>query len=461
MIQTHLAGIVLAAGKGTRMKSDLPKGLHKVCGVPLAELACRAVREAGVERTIVVIGHGGERMQETLGERNEYAWQREQLGTGHAAMQAMDLLNEFEGPVLVVPGDAPLLSGAVLSALVDLHQSSGASCTLATARLADPTGYGRIVRDKAGRIERIVEHKDASAVERMLDEVSTSVYCFDCAALRRALPSLSSANAQGEYYLTDAVEAIRNEGGTIEALVSDDQDLLVGVNDRWQLAQCDKLLRQRILYKHAVNGVTLLDPDTIYIGLDVEIGQDTVIEPNTQIYGSTRIGKGCLIGPNSKIDSCELGDGCTVLMSHVIKAALGPGVKIGPFANIRPGAVLGEGVKVGNFVEIKNAELGDKVAVSHLTYIGDASIGANTNVGAGTITCNYDGFAKHRTEIGEDAFIGSNSTLVAPVRIGDGAMVAAGSVVTSDVPDDALAVGRARQEVKDNWVAQWRKRKRS
>lgn len=455
------AGIVLAAGKGTRMKSELPKVLHAVCGLPLAEWVGRAMIGAGIQRPVMVIGHGGELLQEALGDRYEYVWQREQLGTGHAALQAAELVAGSAGPVVIAPGDTPLLSAEVLRELLEHHHQTGAMCTVATAILPDPTGYGRIVRDSKGGVHRIVEQKDASESELAIDEVNSGLYVFDGSLLFEVLPTLGNENKQNEYYLTDAVQAIAQKGCRVEAKAFTDAGLLAGINDRWQLACVEKDMRVRLLQSHAVNGVTLQDPDTTYIEADVEIGRDTVIQAGSHLRGSTKIGEACRIGPNTVLSDCTVGAGCTVTMSHLYKAVLHDYVKVGPFANIRPGAVLGERTKIGNFVEIKNADLAESVAVSHLTYIGDASIGRETNVGAGTITCNYDGFDKHRTVIGERVFIGSNSTLVAPVTVGDEAMTAAGSVVTNDVPPDGLAIGRARQEVKEGWVAQWRKRRRS
>ena len=458
---TPAAGIILAAGKGTRMKSDLPKVLHRVCGLPLAEWVGRAMIAAGISKPVMVIGHGGELLQEALGDKYEYVWQRDQLGTGHAALQAAELMAGCEGPVVIAPGDTPLISGDVIARLLQHHCESGAACTVATAFLQDPTGYGRILRDGTGAISRIVEQKDANANEQTIKEVNSGIYCFDGTKLFGVLPTIGNANQQGEYYLTDALAACGEDGGRIESVAFDDPGLLMGVNDRWQLAEAESLMRQAILRRHALNGVTLQDPSTTYIEGDVQIGRDTFIQANSHLRGQTKIGESCKIGPGTLVIDSEIGDECTILMSHVYQAKLGSKVKVGPFANLRPGALLGDNSKIGNFVEIKNAQLGQFVAASHLTYIGDASIGDGSNIGAGTITCNYDGFQKYRTTIGKGAFVGSNSTLVAPVSIGDDGFVAAGSVITEDVPADALALGRARQEVKEGWVQRWRSRKAS
>lgn len=453
-----LAGLVLAAGKGTRMKSDLPKAVFAVVGLPMAEWVGRAMREAGVERPLVVVGHRAELVQERLGDRYDYALQAEQLGTGHAVSMAREALARHSGSVLVAPGDAPLLSAEVLRSLAQRHAETSAVATLATTTLGDPTGYGRIVRRSDGTVARIVEERDADAGQRTIREVNAGIYCFDAKALFEALPRLSNANAQREFYLTDAI-ALLAEGGRVETLELP-AEVVSGVNDRWQLAEAEAILRRRILRGHALAGVTIVDPATILVGPDVRIEPDVEIRPNTILLGKTVVETGAIVGPGSVVRDSHIGRGCEVLMSHLAGATLKAGAKCGPFANLRPGAVLGEGAKVGNFVEIKKSTLGAGASAAHLTYLGDATIGPGTNVGAGTITCNYDGFDKYPTEIGANAFIGSNSTLVAPVTIGDGAIIGAGSVITTDVPGDALAMGRSRQENKEQWAPQWRERKR-
>ena len=454
-------GIILAAGKGTRMKSELPKGLFAVAGLPMAQLIGRAMRDAGVERPIVVIGYGGELLKDALGDDYEYVWQHEQLGTGHAALMAEPLLADKQGPVLITPGDTPLIDGEMLRQVVETHLTARAECTLATVRLPDPSGYGRIVRDPHNRVRRIVEDRDATPRERQIQEICTSVYCINAPTLLGFLPRLGNRNAQGEYYLTDIVEAIYDAGGLVETRHFDDLDMLRGVNDRWQLAQAGRLVRERILKRIALGGVTIVDPSSTYIEFDVEVGADTVIEPFTAILRGSRIGAGCRIGPNTRIQSSIVSDGVRVSMSCLEDAVVEVGATVGPYARLRPGTVVGPGARVGNFVELKNTKLAADARVPHLSYVGDATVGEHTNIGAGTITCNYDGFVKHPTVVGTNAFVGSNSTLVAPVTIGDGAMIAAGSVITADVPPNALGVGRARQEVKEEWVAKWRKRKSS
>lgn len=454
-----MIALILAAGKGTRMKSDLPKGLHEVCGLPIVELVARAVRGAGVDRILFVVGHGGELIVDRMGANYEYAWQREQLGTGHAVQMAADHLRNASGTVLITPGDTPLLTAAALRGLVEHHEAAGASCTVASIELPDPTGYGRVLRNSDGSVARIVEHKDATDAERAVKEVAVSVYCFAAESLTAYLPKLSNQNAQKEYYLTDLVELMAGDGLKVSGFVSADLESFLGVNDRWQLAEAERILNQRKLRELALSGVSIRDVSTTFIGQDVTVGVDTIILPMTIITGKTTIGSRCEIGPSTKIDECVIGDECEVLMSHLRKASLGSGVRCGPFANLRPGAELGEATKVGNFVEIKNASVGAGTSIAHLSYIGDATVGMKANIGAGTIFCNYDGVKKHRTAVGDRAFVGSNSTLVAPITIGDGAIIAAGSVITVSVPENGLGIGRQHQVNKEQWADQWRKRK--
>ena len=455
---SHAAAIVLAAGKGTRMKSDLPKVLHKVCGLPMVAHVVRALRGAGVERVVVVVGHGGERVQEALGDSVEYAWQREQLGTGHAVRCAAPALEGFDGPVVVASGDTPLVDAATMRALLDAH--AGNDLTVATSVLDDPTGYGRIVRDAAGRPARIVEQKDASDAQKGIEEVNAGLYAFDAGALFRLLPALSNANAQGEYYLTDLVHMAAAEGLAVGAW-SADAATLAGVNDRWQLAEAEAALRRAILRRHATNGVTLRDPATTYVEADVQIAPDATIEHGCHLRVLTTVGSGARIGPNTVLEDAQVGAGAKVQFSVVDRSAVGEGSKVGPYAHLRGGSQVGPNGRIGNFVELKNAQLGERVAAAHLAYLGDASVGPRTNVGAGTITCNYDGFLKHRTTIGADVFVGSQSTLVAPLTLGDGAMVAAGSTITSDLGPGDAGFGRARQETKEGWATRFRERKKA
>lgn len=455
---THAAAIVLAAGKGTRMKSDLPKVLHSVCGLPMVEHVVRALRGAGVHRVVVVIGHGGEKVQEALGESVEYAWQREQLGTGHAVRCASEALKGHEGPVIVASGDTPLVDAAAMAALLESHE--GRSLTVATALLDDPHGYGRIVRDAAGNPCRIVEQKDAKPDQLLIKEVNAGLYAFDAKVLFGLLPRLRNANAQNEYYLTDLVAMAAGDGLVVGGHTAD-ATLLQGVNDRWQLAEAETILRKSILKRHALNGITLRDPATTYIEADVAIAPGVTIEPGCHLLGNTIVGEGARLGPNAVLRDAQIAAYAKVQLSVVDHSSVGEGAKVGPFAHLRGGSSVGDSARIGNFVELKNAELGERVAAAHLTYLGDASVGPRTNVGAGTITCNYDGFKKSRTTIGADVFVGSQSTLIAPIEVGDRAMVAAGSTVTEDVPADAGAFGRARQVTKEEWAKKWREKMRS
>lgn len=460
MPDTTVAGIILAAGKGTRMKSELPKCAHEVCGKPMVALVLDAMKAAGVSKPVVVIGHGGEVIDNLLDGKAEFVWQREQLGTGHAVLMAKDVLADHDGPVLISAGDTPLVDQSVFEKLLAAYATEKVKAVMATAVVLDPTGYGRIVREN-GEVVKNVEHRDASDEQRAINEVNAAIYCVDARTLLAILPELKNTNAQGEYYLTDMVEALTSRGERVVGLYFEDESILLGVNDRWQLAQATAKLKQRILKRHALAGVTIVDIDSTIIHPDVVIGEDSVIEPYTILAGNTRLGANCWIGPSSRLTNVSVGSGTKILMSMAEDATIGSGVKIGPFAHIRPKTVIEDGVRIGNYVEIKNAHMAADSKANHLTYIGDSEVGRNTNIGAGTITCNYDGIDKHRTTIGADAFIGSNSTLVAPLVIGDGAMVTAGSVITQDVPAGAGAFGRARQETKEAWAAQWRTKKLS
>lgn len=441
------------------MKSEVPKVLHEVCGLPMVDHVGRGMRGAGVAKPILVVGFGGDQVQARLGEAYDYVWQHEQLGTGHAVQQALPLLVGHDGPIIVACGDTPLVGREAFETLIASHRDSGAVATLASAYFENPFGYGRIVRAEDGSVTAIVEHRDATEAQRQIKEINAALYCIDGPTLLRLAPQLKNENDQKEFYLTDVIAMIVAEGCKVSACVYDDPAVTVGVNDRWQLAEADKMLRHRILKRHAVAGVTLRDIDSIFIGPDVAIEPDAIIEPGTMLVGHTRIGSWAVIGPNSRVENSEIGAHAKVSMSLVVRSTVGAHSSVGPFAHLRPGSHLGASVKVGNFVEVKNATFEDGAKASHLSYIGDASIGANANIGAGTITCNYDGFKKSRTEIGADAFVGSNSTLVAPLSIGAGAMIAAGSVVTHTVPDGAAAFGRARQETKEGWATEFRRKK--
>ncbi|MCS6830048.1 MAG: bifunctional UDP-N-acetylglucosamine diphosphorylase/glucosamine-1-phosphate N-acetyltransferase GlmU [bacterium] len=452
----------MAAGKSTRMKSRVPKPLHLLCGKPLLSYLLDSCKSAGVARIIVVVGHEAERVQQAFGGQCEFALQEEQLGTGHAVMSAKPLLEGYQGDLLVLPGDSPLIDSDTLCKLVEYHRKNGAAATLLSAIFPHEAGmYGRVLRDSRGKVLGIVEAKDATSEQLALREINTSIYCFHAPALFDALQEVRPDNAQGEYYLTDVIGLFTHRGDKVEALVADDWQVALGVNTRVELADVASRLRWRILHNLMLSGVTIVDPANTYIDADVQIGQDTTVHPNTYILGNTVIGEECEIGPMARIEDSHIGNGTKVLASQVVESRLGDGVRVGPFANLRPGTVVGNGAKIGDFVEVKNAVIGENVSMAHLTYVGDAHIGANTNIGAGTITCNYDGKRKHRTVIGEGCFIGSHATLIAPVEIGDGAYVAAASAITEDVPPDSLAIARCRQAVKEGWAKRRREQSSS
>ncbi len=444
--------IVLAAGKGKRMKSKLYKVLHPVCGKPMVGHVVNTVRLTNSERTVVIVGHGAEDVQAYLGDQAEYALQAEQLGTGHAVQQAEGLLGKEEGTTILICGDTPLVRAETIEAMIALHEGEGAAATILTAIPEDPTGLGRIIRGEDGGVLRIVEQKDCTPEEAAVNEINTGTYCFDNRKLFDALSRVTNNNAQGEYYITDVIGILRGDGDKIAAYATRDLDESIGVNDRVVLSQAEAAMRERIVREHMLGGVTVIDPSSTYIGADVTIGSDTVLYPGTVITGQTTIGEDCKIGPNSEIENAVIGNGTAVSQSVVRDSTVGDHVSVGPFAHLRPGASLAEGVKVGNFVEVKNAEIGQDSKVSHLSYVGDAKVGSRVNIGCGAITVNYDGFNKSLTEIEDDAFVGSNVNLIAPVHVGKGAYVVAGSTITKQVPAGDLAIGRARQENKPGYA---------
>jgi bifunctional UDP-N-acetylglucosamine pyrophosphorylase/glucosamine-1-phosphate N-acetyltransferase len=446
------AAVILAAGKSTRMRSRLPKPLHPLCGLPLTGHVIRSCRLAGIERSIVVIGHEGDAVRAGLGDDVEYAIQVEQRGSGDAAKAAESALDGFSGTVVVLAGDVPLLRAETVRSLVDHHRATGAAATLLTALFDDPTGYGRIVRNADGTVARIVEHRDATPEQRAIREINPSIYCFESGPLFEALHRVEPNNAQGEFYLTDVIQILSARGDCVEAIAVPDSRETLGVNNRMELAAVGDILRRRILDDLMLSGVTVVDPASTWADIEVRVGQDSTIQPHTFLLGNTLVGEDCVVGPYTRIVDSTVGDRAAILASNIVECEIGNGVKIGPYANLRPGCRLAEGVKVGDFVELKNATLGRKVSASHLSYIGDAEVGEGTNIGAGVVTCNYDGVRKYRTIIGSRAFIGTHATLIAPVSIGDGAFVAAGSPIDQDVPADALALARSRVTIKPQWA---------
>jgi bifunctional UDP-N-acetylglucosamine pyrophosphorylase/glucosamine-1-phosphate N-acetyltransferase len=455
-------GIVLAAGLGTRMRSDLLKVLHPVGGRPMVVRVLTALQEAGLQRAVVVSGHQADALRATVAAWSagigpldiRWAHQAEQRGTGHAVSHALEALDGDPAQhVLVVAGDAPLLDPTELRELARWHRDSGAVATLLTARLPDPTGYGRVLRDDAGQPRAIVEERDASPAQRAVDEVFTLVACFDRIPLARALARCSPTNAQGELYLTDVVAQFTAEGLAVEARVARDADAVLGINDRRGLARAEARVRLRTLDRLMDMGVTVVDPGTTYVDETSTFARDTVLQPMTVIEGGCRIGPRCVVGPGAHLRAAILDADVRVWRSVVEESRLGAGCRVGPFSHLRPGTELGAGVEVGNFAELKNARVGAGSKQHHHSYVGDAELGERVNVGAGVITVNYDGMRKHRTVVGDGAFLGCNANLVAPVVVGADGFVAAGSTVTREVPAGALAIARSRQVNKSGWTA--------
>ncbi len=460
MSNKSCAAVILAAGQGTRMKSELPKVLHEVAGAPLVAWPAGVAGELGCDPVVLVIGHGADRVRATLADDTlDYALQTEQLGTGHALLCAEEALAGFNGTVLLLCGDVPLLRQETLAALLEMHAAEKASVSLLTAVVDDPTGYGRIVRE-GEQVSAIVEQKDATAEQQLISEINAGIYAFDAPWVFAALKSVGNDNAQNEYYLTDIVAAANNEQRTVCALIVDEEEVM-GINDRGQLAEAEAVMRQRINQQLMADGVTLIDPDNCYIDADVEIGADTIIHPNVHLRGKTRIGAGCLIEPGVVMADCVIGGNVHVKPGSVLtESQVGDGCAIGPMAHLRPGTNLAGDNKVGNFVETKKANLGIGSQASHLTYIGDAEVGQNVNFGCGTITCNYDGVNKHVTEIEDDVFVGSDVQFVAPVKIGRNSLIGAGSTITKDVPADSLAIARTVQKNIEGWAKKNRKAKK-
>ncbi|BAK43429.1 bifunctional UDP-N-acetylglucosamine diphosphorylase/glucosamine-1-phosphate N-acetyltransferase GlmU [Eggerthella sp. YY7918] len=449
------AAIVLAAGAGTRMKSKKPKVAHEVLGKPLVRWVVDAAREAGVDRVVSVVGHAREQV-EPLVQDTQTVVQHEQNGTAGAVAVCADALADFDGSLVVLSGDCPLITSDTITQLIRAREEADAAVVVLTMQMDDPFGYGRIVRDENGAVARIVEQKDASPEEAALCECNSGFYCFDARALFDALKQVSNDNAQGEFYLTDVLEICRNAGRPVLGLVCEDTAECLGVNSRIQLAEATKHLQRRINRAHMAAGVTMVDPELVWIGPDVRIAQDVEILPNVTLMGSTRIGEDSVIGPDSRLTDTVVGCGCTVDETVAIEAQIDDRATCGPRAYLRPAAHLCEGAKAGTHVEIKKSTVGKGSKVPHLSYIGDATLGEGVNIGAGSITCNYDGKKKWPTIIGDGAFVGSDTMMVAPVTIGAGAIIGAGSTITKDVADDALGLTRPEQREIPGWAAKKR-----
>jgi len=442
----NYSAVILAAGKGVRMHSQMPKVLHRVAGKPMIWYVVKAVKEAGIDDIILVVGHGREMVREALSdEKLRFVVQEEQLGTGHALMQAQGSIDP-DNTLVVLAGDTPLLEGKTLKKLLDFHRQQQALATVLSALLPDPFGYGRIIRQADGGLERIVEEKDASPEEKEITEINTGMYCFQAGAVFAALSRIERSNVQGEYYLTDVLPILKTDGHKVAVLATDEVDQIHGINDRIQMASAEAIIRQRHNQELMKNGVTIMAPETTFIDSTVKIGIDTIIYPFTVIEGQTIIGENCTIGPYTRINDSSIGNDVVIESSRVKEARIGNHCNIGPFAYLRPEADLQENVKVGDFVEIKKSIIGAGSKIPHLSYVGDALLGKKVNIGAGTITCNYDGKKKSRTILEDGVFIGSNTNLVAPVTIGENSITGAGSTITRDIPAHTLAVERAEQK---------------
>lgn len=437
--------VILAAGKGTRMKSKLYKVLHPVCGKPMVDHVLTQIEKNDMDEVVTIVGHGAQKVEETLGNRTKYALQAEQLGTGHAVLQAEDILGDQDGMTLIACGDTPLFTAQTFQELFQYHQSKGAVATVLTAHTPNPFGYGRIIRNEIGIVEKIVEQKDATPEEAEVQEINTGVYCFDNKALFEALHQVKNDNAQGEYYLPDVMEIFQSQGKVVAAYQMKNFEESMGVNDRVALAKASQVMQARINQSHMQNGVTLVNPTATYIDADVQIGADTVIEAGVSLKGKTVIGEDCYITANSTLVDTVLENQVTVTSSYLENAIMRQGSNIGPYSHLRPQADIGEGVHIGNFVEVKKATLGKNTKVGHLTYVGDATLGQDINVGCGTVFVNYDGVNKHHTNVGDYSFIGSGSNIIGPVNIADHAYVAAGSTITDDIDAHDMGIARGRQ----------------
>lgn len=449
--------IILAAGKGTRMKSQTPKVLHEILGQTMLDHVIQTLREANVETPTVVIGHGAERVEQSLkAQAVQFVLQTEQLGTGHAVMQAKKEFDGLKGTTLVALGDTPLLRAKTVQDFMQFHADQNAAITVLTTQLADPTGYGRIIRDDAGKFVKIVEQKDGNEEELLVTEVNSGLMCFDNEYLWKYINQLSTNNAQGEYYLTDLIGLMGKDGLKVEAYCISDSDEVFGVNDRKMLSYATQVMQKRINEQWMLEGVTFENSQTVLIGRNVVIGNDVIVEQNVKLLGNTKVEPNVVIGANSILENTVVGEKTIILQSRITDSIIGANTQIGPFAHLRDGNEIGESVRVGNFVEIKKSKIGNETKSAHLTYIGDAEVGERTNFGCGTVTVNYDGYNKHKTIIGDDVFVGCNANLIAPVQLANDTIVAAGTTVTQDIPENAMAVGRVKQENKLGYVSKLR-----
>ncbi|MDP2843036.1 MAG: bifunctional UDP-N-acetylglucosamine diphosphorylase/glucosamine-1-phosphate N-acetyltransferase GlmU [Acetobacterium sp.] len=448
----HSKTIILAAGEGTRMRSHKPKVLHQVCGENILDYVIAVSQASGISEIGVIVGFQAELVKESLPPQISTYLQQEQLGTGHAVLQALPFFEALEGNLIVLVGDAPLIRAETLTGLIAAHETGGYAATVLTAEFDQPRGYGRMIKNRSGELLKIVEEKDADPAEKEVKEINSGMYCFDAQALILALKELKTDNVQGEYYLTDVIEILRKMGKTAGTYVTIDPEDIQAVNSRVQLAEAETVMRKRINQRLMEAGVTIIDPAATYVGSRVQVGQDTILYPGVILDGATEIGKDCVIGANSRLVDTKIGNNVTIQSSTILESSIDDYTNVGPYAYIRPGSQIGKHCKVGDFVEIKNSTMADGAKASHLTYIGDGDVGENVNLGCGTVFVNYDGKNKHRTIVEKNAFVGCNTNLIAPVTVKEGAYIAAGSTITDDVPEDSLAIARARQVNKVNYL---------
>ncbi len=443
---------ILAAGAGTRMKSEKAKVTHEVCGKPMINWVVEAVQSTGVKEIIAVTGHQEKQVRECIGEKVTFVSQTKQLGTGHALKQAVPQLKGKQGTCLVLCGDTPLITSETLKYAISDHIKNGRAMTVLTAIMEEPEGYGRIIRDHNGNACGIIEHRDANSEQLLIKEINTGIYCFDIKWLLKSLETIKNHNDQKEYYLTDTLSAIHESGGATGTIVLGNHEEMMGINDRIQLAVAQKVLARRIIEGHMKNGVTFLNPESCIVDACVTIGQDTIVYPGTMIKGTTSIAESCILGPNSMISDTKIGKRTSVVYSVVKDSSIDEDTNVGPFAYLRPGSKIGKKVKIGDFVEVKKSAIGDETKISHLTYVGDAEIGKNVNMGCGVVVVNYDGKVKNKTIVGDNSFIGCNVNLVSPVEVKQNAYIAAGSTITDEVPEYSLAIARSRQLIINDWV---------